>query len=42
MKHDTERAERAMRTTFFNIWIIIGVIIISSPNNRAASSLNAI
>ena len=29
MKHDTARAERLMRTTFLNIWIVIGKIIIA-------------
>ena len=42
MKHDTERAERAMRTTFFNIWIIIGVIIICAVAFQLIGSLSSV
>ncbi len=28
MRHDTSHTERIARTTFLNIWIVIGVIII--------------
>lgn len=42
MKHDTERAERVMRTTFFNIWIIIGVIIICAVAFQLIGSLSSV
>ena len=40
MKHDTVRAERLMRTTFLNIWIVIGVIIICAVVFQLIGSLS--
>jgi predicted PurR-regulated permease PerM len=40
MKHDTDRAERLMRTTFLNIWIVIGVIIICAVVFQLIGSLS--
>ena len=40
MKHDTARAERLMRTTFLNIWIVIGVIIICAVVFQLIGSLS--
>lgn len=40
MKHDTSRAERLMRTTFLNIWIVIGVIIICAVVFQLIGSLS--
>ena len=40
MKHDTARTERLMRTTFLNIWIVIGVIIICAVVFQLIGSLS--
>ncbi len=40
MEHDTARAERLMRTTFLNIWIVIGVIIICAVVFQLIGSLS--
>ena len=40
MKHDTARAERLMRTTFLNIWLVIGVIIICAVVFQLIGSLS--
>lgn len=42
MKHDTSHAERVARITFFNIWIVIGVIIIASVALNLIGSLSSV
>lgn len=42
MKHDTSHAERVARITFFNIWIVIGAIIIASVALNLIGSLSSV
>lgn len=42
MKHDTSHAERVARITFFNIWIVIGVIIIAFVALNLIGSLSSV
>lgn len=42
MKHYTSHAERVARITFFNIWIVIGVIIIASVALNLIGSLSSV
>ena len=42
MKHDTSHAERVARITFFNIWIVIGAIIIASVALSLIGSLSSV
>lgn len=42
MKHDTSHSERVARITFFNIWIVIGVIIIASVALNLIGSLSSV
>lgn len=42
MKHDTSYAERVARITFFNIWIVIGAIIIASVALNLIGSLSSV
>lgn len=42
MKHDTSHTERVARITFFNIWIVIGVIIIASVALNLIGSLSSV
>lgn len=42
MKHDTSHAERVARITFFNIWIVIGAIIIASVALNLIVSLSSV
>lgn len=42
MKHVTSHAERVARITFFNIWIVIGAIIIASVALNLIGSLSSV
>ena len=42
MKHDTSHAERVARITFFNLWIVIGAIIIASVALNLIGSLSSV